>query len=101
MQLTITVWSLISLAVFAANLPFLNQRIFAVIRLSDPSKKKPLCLRLLELLVYYFIMGGGAYLLESSMGNIFPQSWEFFAISGCLFIVFAFPGFVFQYLCRR
>jgi len=35
---------------------------------------------------------------ESSIGNVFPQGWEFYAISGCLFTVFSFPGFVYQYL---
>jgi hypothetical protein len=31
---------------------------------------------------------------------VFPQSWEFYAVSACLFIVLAFPGFVLRYLYK-
>jgi hypothetical protein len=51
--------------------------------------------RLLELFVLYFVVGGLAHLLESRIGNAFPQTWEFYAISGCMFVVLAFPGFVY------
>ena len=58
-------------------------------------------MRLLELIICYFFLGGLGYLFEASLGNVFPQGWEFYAISGCLFIVLAFPGFVYQYLRRQ
>jgi len=38
---------------------------------------------------------------ESALGNVFPQNWEFFAITLTLFAVLAFPGFVFRYLLKR
>ncbi|WP_105533401.1 DUF2818 family protein [Solimicrobium silvestre] len=99
--MSVAVWIVIVLALFGANLPFLNQRLFAVIPLRNAGSKKSFWLRLLELLVCYFLLGGLAYLFEVSIGNVFPQGWEFFAISACLFIVFAFPGFVYQYLRRQ
>jgi hypothetical protein len=44
-------------------------------------------------------LGGGLGIwFESSIGNVFPQEWEFYAVSACLFIVLAFPGFIYQYL---
>jgi hypothetical protein len=89
---------LIFVALIAANLPFINQRLFAVIQTS--SNKKPFWIRLLELSIWYFLVGGLAYLIESSIGNVFTQGWEFFVITMCLFIVFSFPGFIFQYLRR-
>lgn len=101
MQLSVAVWCLIVCALLGANLPFLNQRLFALIPLGSSIKKKPFWLRLLELTVYYFLLGGLAYMLESGMGNVFPQNWEFFAITACLFTVFTFPGFVFHYLRRK
>jgi hypothetical protein len=101
MQLLSAVWSLIVLALISANLPFLNQRLFALIPLKTTQSKKSFWLRLVELAVYYFLLGGIAYLLEANIGNVFPQTWEFFAITVCLFIVFAFPGFVYQYLRRQ
>jgi hypothetical protein len=36
-------------------------------------------------------------LAESRAGNRFEQGWQFYAITFSLFIVFAFPGFTFQY----
>jgi len=100
MQLSLAVWILVFLALFGANLPFLNQRLFALISITK-STKKAFWIRLLELIVYYFLLGGLGYLLESQIGNVFPQEWEFYAVTACLFIVFAFPGFVYQYLRRQ
>jgi len=100
MQLNAAVWTIILLALLGANLPFVNQRLFALIPVQSGAARKSFWLRLLELLIAYFLLGGLGFLFESSIGNVFPQGWEFYAISGCLFIVFAFPGFVFQYLRR-
>ncbi|WP_162061949.1 DUF2818 family protein [Undibacterium sp. KW1] len=61
---------------------------------------KSLWLRLLELIILYFCVGGIAFVLESAAGNRFPQGWEFYAINACLFLVLAFPGFVYRYLKR-
>ncbi|WP_370868643.1 DUF2818 family protein [Undibacterium sp.] len=143
-------WLIIALAVLAANLPFLNERCFAIIALqrfaflksmfsratgdvpttdlpvadprvnglvfssSDGSLEKPihiqslkdtsapviksLWLRLFELIILYFCVGAIAFVLESAAGNRFPQRWEFYAINACLFLVLAFPGFVYRYL---
>lgn len=87
------------LAALAANLPFFNERLFALLPLGRPVKS--LWLRLLELVVLYFLLRGVAYMLEARMGNVFPQRWEFYAITACLFLVLAFPGFVFRYLRKR
>jgi hypothetical protein len=103
MQQSFAVWALILLALAGANLPFINQRLFALIPIkgfSGPDGKKSIWLRLLELFVIYFLLGGLGIWFEASIGNVFPQEWEFYAISGCLFIVLAFPGFVYQYLRR-
>jgi hypothetical protein len=92
-------WFVIILAAVAANMPFFNERLFAFIPLAQPVKS--LWLRLLELVVLYFLLRGVAYLLEARIGNVFPQRWEFYAITACLFLVLAFPGFVFRYLRKR
>lgn len=89
---------LILLALLAANLPWFSGRLFYLV----PLKHKHLGWCLLELLVLYFAVGGMAYLVErSSMGQVAPQGWEFYATTGALFIVFAFPGFVWRYLWRK
>lgn len=89
---------LILLALLAANLPWFSERLFYLV----PLKNKHLGWRVLELLVLYFALGGVAYLAErSNMGQVAPQSWEFYATTAALFIVFAFPGFVWRYLWRK
>ena len=44
---------------------------------------------------------GLALLLERRAGQIAPQGWEFYAVTGTLFLTLAFPGFVYRYLLRR
>lgn len=89
---------LIVLALLAANLPFLNERLLAVVPLKFP---KNLAIRLLELVALYFVVGGIGLLLEQRQGRIAPQAWEFYAITATLFLTLAFPGFVWRYLMKR
>jgi NADH-quinone oxidoreductase subunit N len=98
-DVSLSSWFVILLAALAANLPFVNERLFSLIPLARPSK--PLWLRLIELAVLYAIVGAIAYALESRIGNAFAQGWQFYAVTACLFIVLAYPGFVFRYLRRR
>lgn len=98
MSQSASIWVVIGLALLAANLPFFTERLFGLLPLRGP---KPLGLRLLELVVLYLLVGGFALLLERRAGQIAPQGWEFYAITGTLFLTFAFPGFVWRYLYRR
>lgn len=99
MDASLSSWFVIVLALFGANLPFFNERLLGIF--PRRSAVKPFWLRLIEIFVLYAVVGGVAFLLESRMGNAFPQRWEFYAVTGCLFIVAAYPGFVFRYLRRR
>jgi hypothetical protein len=87
------------LAFVAANLPFLVERIFFIIKPKTDSKN--VAWRLLELIVLFFVVGGIALLLEGKLGDIHRQGWEFYAVNAALFVVFAYPGFVYRYLWRR
>lgn len=98
MSLSFSIWLVIALALAGANLPFLTQRLFGLIALRAP---KSLGLRLGELLVLYVLVGGVGLLLEKRAGQIAPQGWEFYAVTGALFVTLAFPGFVWRYLVRR
>ena len=89
----------ILLALLGANLPFVNQRLFGVIALRR--RVKPLWWRLIEMVVAYFVVGALGYLIEAVIGNVFTQGWEFYAVTASLFVVFAFPGFVYRYLWRQ
>jgi Protein of unknown function (DUF2818) len=95
---SVSVWLVIVAAVLAANLPFLSQRLLAVIPLASG---KNLAIRLAELVFLYFVVGGAGLLLEKRLGQIAPQGWEFYAITGTLFVTLAFPGFVWRYLLKH
>lgn len=105
MDATSSSWLVILLALVGANLPFFNEKVFALVSLkrsvAGVDQDKPLLVRLIEMAVLYFAVGGIAVALESRIGTAFPQTWEFYAITGCLFIVLAFPGFVLRYLRKR
>ncbi|MGS0742190.1 DUF2818 family protein [Glaciimonas sp. GG7] len=100
MNVSFSSWFVIVFALLAANLPFINERLFALIALKSDASK-PIWLRLIELFVWYVIVGSLAYFLESRIGNTFPQGWQFYAVTGCLFLVFAFPGYVHRYLRKN
>ncbi|MES2398955.1 MAG: DUF2818 family protein [Pseudomonadota bacterium] len=98
MTQTASVWVVLLVALLAANLPFISNRLFAVLVLRSP---KNLAIRFGELVVWYFVAGGLGLFLEQSAGQIAPQGWEFYAITGALFITFAFPGFTYRYLFKH
>jgi hypothetical protein len=86
-------------ALVAANLPFITDRLLGLVPLS--ARKKSLSVRLGELVFLYFVEGGIGLLFESRVGQVSPQGWEFYAITGALFIVLAFPGFTWRYLLKH
>jgi hypothetical protein len=101
MNQTAAVWLLILLAFMAANLPFINNRVFAVWQPNSLVSSKAFWLRALELFAFYLLIGALGIAFERWIGNVFAQRWEFYAITFSLFVVMAFPGFVFRYLLRR
>jgi hypothetical protein len=111
-DISLASWLVIAVAIALANLPFLNEKLFGFVPLdfrpasarggaSQGAHAKHFVLRLLELFVLYFVVGALAHVLESRIGNAFTQTWEFYAITGWLFVVLAFPGFVLRYLRKR
>jgi len=99
MSQTASIWLVIVAALVAANLPFVNQRWLVVGPRAQA--RKPLAARLAEMVLFYFLVGGLALLLERRAGQIAPQGWEFYAVTIALFATLAFPGFVYRYLVRR
>lgn len=92
------VWIYIGLAVVAANLPWLSDRLFFVSR-SD--KGKSAWFRVLEWAALYFLMGAIGMGLERRLtGEVYSQSWVFYVVTLALFVVFALPGFVYCYDLR-
>lgn len=99
MSITASIWLIILAALVAANLPFINQRLGIVGPLMQG--RKPLWVRLLEMIVFYLLVGGLGLVLERRAGQVSPQGWEFYAVTAALFLTLAFPGFVYRYLVHR
>lgn len=93
-----SIWFVLFVALVAANMPFVAQRFLMFFLLKTP---KTLGVRLLELVIFYLSAGGLGLLLENRAGQIAPQGWEFYAITGALFITLAFPGFIYRYLLKH
>lgn len=85
-------------ALVAANFPFVSTRLLGVVALAGG---KSLGWRLLEVLLFYGVVGLLGAALEQHAGQIAPQGWEFYAITFALFLTLAFPGFVYRYLLKR
>ncbi|ASK27232.1 DUF2818 family protein [Neisseria chenwenguii] len=91
--MTPTMYILLLLALIFANAPFLTQKLFGVVSLN----KKHFGHHLLELITGFGLTAALAYLLESRASAVHPQGWEFYAVNVCLYLVFAFPAFVWRY----
>jgi hypothetical protein len=98
MSHTFEIWFVIGFALVAANLPFVNERLFIV---GPRRASKSLAWRLLELALMAVLAWGVGSLIEARIGQRHAQNWEFFVAAGALFLTFAFPGFVWRYLRRR
>lgn len=89
---------LILLALILLNSLWFSPRFLFILPLQS-GKNLPWCV--LEVVCWYFILGGLARLAEyQTLGQVSPQHWEFYAITACLVLVFAAPGFVLRYLWK-
>lgn len=86
---------LIILFLFIANIPWFTERALLVIPLNNV---KSIFIRLVELVIFYFVSLLIAIAAEIQFsGDIFPQQWEFFVTTLCLFLVLSVPGVVYRY----
>ena len=78
-----------------ASFPWVNERVFVVIKLSSA---KSAWVRLGELIVYYLVaLMVAAGFEQRFSGNIYQQDWEFFVTTLCLFLVLAVPAVVYRH----
>lgn len=94
--MTPPMYTLLLLALLAANFPFLTQRALGIL----PLKHKTFWHHLFELALGFGIVAAIAYTLESRAGSVQHQGWEFYVTVVCLYLVFAFPSFVWRYFWR-
>lgn len=90
------------LAFVAANLPWFSNKLLYAIPLKSNANGKNLAWCLLELIVLYLVVGAiGFYAEQSTFGQTSLQGWEFYAVTFSLFLVFAFPGFIYKVLWKK
>ncbi|MGL4574589.1 MAG: DUF2818 family protein [Burkholderiaceae bacterium] len=82
----------------AASLPFFFSR-WALV-LARPSAK-PFILYAVESFVLFAFVVGGFAVWEARSGQRSPQDWEYYAVMVCLWLVAAFPGFVWRFLLQK
>jgi hypothetical protein len=100
MNTSTAVWIVVGFAFVAANLPWLSERLFFAFRPHGGQKRA--WHRWLEWLTLYGVMGGVVVGVERKFtGEFFPQDWEFYVITLCLFLVFALPGFIYRHDLRH
>jgi hypothetical protein len=87
-------------ALMAANLTWLSDRLFYIIPLHNQNKRLAWCL--FELIALYLIVGLiSRYTEYMTLGNVSHQGWEFYTVTFCLFLVFSFPGFIYKILWSK
>lgn len=105
MGITVAVVALLLVALVAANLPWLTERVFFIRQ--PPAGGKPEWVRLLEWALMFAVVGLLAAGLEyRAIGEIYQQDWEFWVVNLCLFAIMALPGFIYyhdllRYLRKR
>ena len=92
-----SIWTVLVVALVAANLPYLSPRILLVGPRRDP---KAAGWRVLEVVLLALITLAIGFGLESRLSQRSAQGWEFYAASLALFVTLGFPGFVWRYLRR-
>ncbi|GGY14354.1 DUF2818 family protein [Paludibacterium paludis] len=92
-----SVATLLIVAVLAANLPFMTNRIAGIKKVAH----KAFGWRFLEWGVLYVAVGLFARFLESRQMPVQSQEAAFYVATLSLFAVFAFPGFVIRYWWRK
>lgn len=89
--------TLLLLAFIVANLPWFSEKLFYFIPLKSGNKNIAWCL--VELVLFYLLIGLLTKYAEYVVfGQIAQQGWEFYTVTFSLFLVFAFPGFVYKTL---
>jgi len=108
MSSSIAVLILFIITLIAANIPFLSDRVLLVL---NSSNNKGFWLRFAEWFIMYLVVMAIAIGLETKLHGAayekvwevwnFSQHWEFYSITLCLFVVFALPGFIYQYDLKK
>ena len=90
------IWGYLLLCLLLATLPWINQRLFFLIRLAN----KSFIVRVLEWAVFALVALMAGWGLEYQLtGSIQSQDWEFYVSTLFMFTIMSFPGLI--YLMKK
>lgn len=93
-----SIYLVFGVALALANAPFLSNRVLLFFR---SASRKTVLLRFLELAFFYAALIFVLSAEESRLGgSTYKQGWEFFIVTSSVFLVAAYPGFVYRYLWK-
>lgn len=96
--MTSSIVLIVLFSIIMANLPWLSERFFIIFNPPFGGVKLT-WMRLLEWLIFGFFSLLFAWGFEQKMtGTTHSQDWEFYAICISLFVVFAYPSFLYRHL---
>ena len=80
----------------AASLPWLNHKVFGIFgswsKVQATAKRKPLWLTLIESLTLYSVVWLAMLAIEAQQGQRANQTWQFYTVALCLWVVLSFPA---------
>jgi hypothetical protein len=96
----LSLYLLLILAAILANLPFVLPRFVGFFRIAN-SDHKPVVFILFELMLGFAFLLFAGFMFESFAGGLYSKSWTFFVVMFFLFLVMAYPGFVYRFFWRK
>lgn len=96
--MTSSIFLILLFSFIVANLPWLSERFFIIFNPPFGGEKR-IWMRLVEWLTFACVAMLFAWGFEQkTTGTTHSQDWEFYAIFISLFVVFAFPSFIYRHL---
>lgn len=92
-------FAVIVVGLVLATLPMLGDRSLLAVPVLKVSKSA--WVRVLEFIVAYGIWIGFGRFLESQVGQVNAQGWQFYVVTFLMFVVGGFPAFAWRYLWRH
>ncbi|WP_044977978.1 DUF2818 family protein [Taylorella asinigenitalis] len=62
---------------------------------------KNIFLNFFEIIFFMLFVGAIGFFIEGYFSNQVSQNWQFYAVGACIFLVMAFPGFVWRHLMNH
>lgn len=62
---------------------------------------KNIFINLYELIFFLIFVGSVGFFIEGYYANSVPLGWQFYAVGICIFLLMAFPGFVWRHLMNH